>query len=196
MNKIYQKTFPGVKNAAKCRLGGFTLIELLVVVLIIGILAAVAVPKYQKAVKRSRASVALPWIREIYNAQMQYYTSNGKTTPCLNEFFEDNSFSSSGGNCVAIMSKGAGNKKITLHSSYTNGGGVGFAVYVGNYTQSGNGGYGILLNPGKMNYSLYCAEYACYAVEAGSFCPTIMASAQESVSVKEEAWCRRSYPMN
>ena len=56
---------------------GFTLIELLVVVLIIGILSAVALPQYTKAVEKSRMAEAMINITTIKRAIDMYHTQQG-----------------------------------------------------------------------------------------------------------------------
>ncbi len=62
---------------------GFTLIELLVVVLIIGILAAIAVPQYEKSVWKTRFASVKSIVRSIKNAEEAYYLVNNDYTPDL-----------------------------------------------------------------------------------------------------------------
>lgn len=66
-----------MKNLTVRRFGGFTLIELLVVVLIIGILASVALPQYEKAVMKSRSVQGITLVKSLADAQKVYFMANG-----------------------------------------------------------------------------------------------------------------------
>lgn len=76
---------------------GFTLIELLVVVLIIGILSAIALPQYQKAVKKTHLIKTLPTLTAISRAKEIYYLANGTYTADLDELDVNISYTSFSG---------------------------------------------------------------------------------------------------
>ena len=55
---------------------GFTLIELLVVILIIGILAAVAIPTFLNQTNKAKDSNVTAYLNSAQNAEVNYQTSN------------------------------------------------------------------------------------------------------------------------
>ena len=80
---------PNHKNNVIVKLSGFTLIELLVVVLIIGILAAIAVPQYQLAVDKAKIKSGFPQMRHIRDAEETYKMANGTYTTDFTELTVD-----------------------------------------------------------------------------------------------------------
>ncbi|MFQ5639838.1 MAG: type IV pilin protein [bacterium] len=110
---------------------GFTLVELMITVVIIGILAAVAVPIYQSQIKRAKASEADAALGTIRTALRVYYAENlkyptfSKATAVTSigvgiaaddlkgRYFSasDYTYTSSDGIKYTIQAKGSGNQK-------------------------------------------------------------------------------------
>ena len=115
-----------MKNANISRLDGFTLIELLVVVLIIGILAAMALPQYFKAVERSRMAEAVTLMDSVVKAQRRKWMQTNRYA----HRFEG----------LDVSPKGAtGQSYYTKGDPQTGAGGHGFEIFLvmSDFTASG-----------------------------------------------------------
>jgi prepilin-type N-terminal cleavage/methylation domain-containing protein len=62
----------------RSRESGFSLIELLLVVVIIGIIAAIAVPAYQKGKWAAENGAAFGTMRTLASTQVSFYTQKGR----------------------------------------------------------------------------------------------------------------------
>ena len=175
MNKFIKNHFSALKNA------GFTLIELLVVVLVIGVLAAVALPQYQKSVLKTRMVEAQQLVSQLLVAEEQFFLANGTYTACFNDLdidftgFDD-LIDKDG--CIWKMTRGtrAKGNQLEFYISGSPESALTIYAWYGNYFNTrGYGGFGAQVsNRRTFNRPLSCVEYTCNGIERGLFCPKVM----------------------
>jgi len=103
---------------------GFTLVELLVVVLIIGILAAMALPAYFKSVERSRMAEADTLLASISQAQQRRWMKTGS----YSKLYAGLDVSPSAEAKATFCTKGASPSTAPTASGTVSGCGNGFAI--------------------------------------------------------------------
>ena len=120
----------------KCR-KGFTLVELAVVVVIIGVLAAFAVPRFLSSVERSKAAEAFNYLSSVQAAQERYHARQGTYADTLDKL--DIKMSASKYFTVGTVAAGS---TASLEDSWSltltrTGASAGYGAYTVTFTQEG-----------------------------------------------------------
>ncbi len=71
---------------------GFTLVEIMIVVVIIGLLASMAIPAFQKVRTSSQDKAVLNNARQLSAASDQYYLENGVSSVVLSDLLGPTSY--------------------------------------------------------------------------------------------------------
>lgn len=161
----------------------FTLIELLVVVLIIGVLAAVALPQYQKTVEKSRATEAMQLLKSIDQAVDTYHLASGEYPKKFDELSIDIPWTGQEkGYQGGVISDVRSNGKWSIQLEGDN---ANYYSIIATRLDGKYEGGGFLIEKSGPGYfttweyhKLYCAEYLAgnkiFSGTAGDFCKKVM----------------------
>jgi len=163
---------------------GFTLIELLVVVLIIGILSAIALPQYQKAVEKARITEAIIQVRALAEAEKAYYLANSEYANTFDKL--DISFPGTPDSAENPQVLSQKNVYLVLNSATTS-----HAIYAASQLQPYKDGRWYITYD-LTNSQLYCNAYKT-DTNANTFCKTFGTTAVTCRWNNDLEWC---YPIN
>ena len=126
---------------------GFTLIELLIVVVIIGILAAIAIPKFATTKDKAKLASVKTDIRNYMTAQEAYFSDKALYGASADLAAVGYNFTFSTGNAATASSGGAGGYDITVENSSISAGTKACHVNVGDKAAADPTKDGVIICP-------------------------------------------------